>query len=234
MPDLTGKTILYTRNAAQFPAFAASVMQHGGRALHLPLMDTRAIPAGAWPKADSFIFTSAAAAYHADLSQLPAHAYLIAIGEATAAALPRTDLTAPAPHTSESLLSVYSPQNTDIAIVKGRGGRGYLTAALAVRNRVQEINVYERFNPTQRWPFAPDMQFDAVTIASSQTLTHLMEIAPQNTLKLLQCHSLLITFSARIAADAQAHGFQHTAAAANACDSALLDTLFQTLGAEHE
>ena len=93
MNELSGCTILYTRDAAHYPAFRDRIAALGGTALHLPLMATRARSLSAAERtildhSDTLVFTSAAAVRHLQ-EQYPLRGQqTVAIGEATAAALP--------------------------------------------------------------------------------------------------------------------------------------------------
>ena len=69
MKALTHCTVLYTRDAAHYPAFRDRIADLGGIALHLPLMATRVQPLTAAERAildhsDTLVFTSAAAVRH--------------------------------------------------------------------------------------------------------------------------------------------------------------------------
>ena len=103
MNELSGCTLLYTRDAAHYPAFRARIAALGGSALHLPLMTTRVLPLSATDRAildhsDVLVFTSAAAVHHL-IEQYPLRdQQTVAIGKTTAAALPSPPtITAPAP-----------------------------------------------------------------------------------------------------------------------------------------
>ena len=116
MNELSGCTILYTRDAAHYPAFRERIAALDGRVLHLPLMATRVQPLTATDRtildhSDILVFTSAAAVRHL-LEQYPLRGQqTVAIGEITAAALPQpSNITAPAPYNSEALLAHWQPR----------------------------------------------------------------------------------------------------------------------------
>ena len=130
MNELSGCTLLYTRDAAHYPAFRARIAALGGSALHLPLMTTRALPLINADRtildcSDVLVFTSAAAVHHL-IEQYPLrNQQTVAIGKTTAAALPSPPtITAPAPYNSEALLAYWQPRGMRIAAVPTRPQSG--------------------------------------------------------------------------------------------------------------
>ena len=93
MSELSGCIILYTRDSSHYPAFRTRITALGGTTYHLPLMATAPQPLSAADRtilesSDTLVFTSAAAVQHL-LAQYPLRGQqTIAIGTATAAALP--------------------------------------------------------------------------------------------------------------------------------------------------
>lgn len=246
MPDQL-PSVLYTRNQAHYRNIARKLAPYPLTLYHLPLMDTRAIPYRCddapcsaeqyrqlLQQCDSLIFTSAAAARYFDQRHIPQHADIIAIGKNTAAALPYTTLIAPPPYTSEALLSLYRPKQRNILIISGKGGREHLCKTLSHDNQVHKIAVYERYNPSTHWCFPPTQTFNAITLASVETLKNLIQITPQPVLKLLQCHSHIISLSERISKMAKLHGFLCVITATYAEENAQLETLLHILGVTHE
>lgn len=227
-------TVLYTRAAAHFPAFAAKIHALGGIAEHLPLVDTRRIALDAdsadyCRQADMLIFTSAAAVEHFP-RELWRRQRNIAIGPATAAAVEAKQqalhLAAPPPFNSESLLSIFQPQEQNIAIIAARGGRQLLHEQLNRHNRARFAFVYERYNPSPHW--CADLSIPQALILSSQAaLNHLIEITAQATLNLLQSRTAVIALSPRIGQAAQGAGFQQVFAAAQADENAQIQQLCQ-------
>lgn len=247
MTNQPSKTVLYTRSRRYFSTFVAAIAPYPITTYHLPLMDIRQIPyhynnlpvtipqcRKRLENCDTAIFTSTAAVELFDFSLLPKHTQHIAIGRATARLLPHTNITAPAPYTSEALLTRYHPQGEKIVIIGGMGGRDYLQNTLQQHNHVDKIAIYQRYNPSPTWPYPKTQIFDAITIASIGTLDHLIQIVPQNILKLLQCHSQIITLSERISKQATKYGFLHINTVPCADETTLLKTLLRTLGVNHE
>ena len=145
MNELSGCTLLYTRDAAHYPAFRARIAALGGSALHLPLMTTRVLPLSATDRAildhsDVLVFTSAAAVHHL-IEQYPLrNQQTVAIGKTTAAALPSPPtITAPAPYNSEALLAYWQPRGMRIALIAAPGGREQLAATLNKNNTVHTL-----------------------------------------------------------------------------------------------
>lgn len=230
---LSGCRVLYTRAAAYFPAFAEKIQTLGGTALHLPLIDTRALPLNTaalnfCQTADYVIFTSAAAVRHFPITAAP-QAAAIAIGPATAAALAEKNtavfLTAPAPFNSESLLQIFAPTAKNIAIIAAEGGRQVLIEQLQTHNHCQFIFAYERYNPSTTWQCQPLPH--AILLSSQTALKNLIEITAQTTLNLLQSQIAVIALSPRIGQAAQSAGFQHVFSAAQADENAQIQQLCQ-------
>lgn len=234
MQPLTNCRILYTRSAKHYPAFAQKIQALGGTALHLPLIDTRAITLNDTDShycrhADYLIFTSAAAVQHFPEALWQNQAN-IAIGPATESAiiqrLKPLFLTAPAPFNSESLLSIFQPQHKHIAIIAAAGGRQLLLNTLTQHNHTQTIYAYERYNPSNNWPETLALPH-AILLSSQSALNHLIEISAQSTLNLLQSHTTVIALSPRIGQAAQSAGFQHVFAAPQADENAQIQQLCQ-------
>ena len=224
MKALTHCTILYTRDAAHYPAFRDRIADLGGTALHLPLMATRTRSLSAaerttLDRSDILVFTSAAAACHLQ-EQYPLRGQqTVAIGKATAAALPQPpNITAPAPYNSEALLAHWQPHGARIALIAAPGGRPYLAEILSQNNTVYTLYSYSRYNPSARWPEALPLP-DTITIASQQTLDNLLAIIPQEKRKLIQYRACIAALSARVAQYAEKQGFQHIIAAENASET---------------
>ncbi len=215
MNELTGCTLLYTRNATHYPAFRDRIAALGGTALHLPLMATRAQALMAADRAildgsDTLVFTSAAAVRHLIEQYSLRGQQTVAIGETTAAALPSPPaIIAPAPYNSEALLAHWQPRGARIALIAAPGGRQQLAETLSKNNTVHTLYPYTRYNPTARWPDALPLP-DCITIASQQTLNHLLAIIPQEKTKLLQYRACIAALSVRVAQYAKTQGFQQT------------------------
>ncbi len=248
-PDtpLAGCRLLYTRNHTHWQRQQPLLQALGADVRHLPLLDTRPLPLTSGEiafcaQADALLFTSANAVSHL-LSQYSPHCAqdCVAIGQATAQALAAEKivriLAAPAPYHSESLLDFWQPQQRSIALICAPGGRELLFRRLSVSNRVRRIRPYQRYNPTQHWPFA-QIRFDVLLLSSAQTLTHLQQITPQNALKLLQCHVHMACISQRVSEKARESGFQHCLTASVADEPHLIQTVstwwLSKKGALHE
>lgn len=225
---LAGCRVLHTRADRHWPQARNTLKQLGASPLHLPLMDTRAIPFQTPQALDAALFTSANAVEHfLAHSALPCAA--VAIGAKTAQTLIRHNhpptVTAPPPYDSEALLSVWQPHGQHIAIIAAHGGRQILAEALAAHNRVNIVYAYERFCPATRCIFTETNLPHATLIASQRTLDHLLKIAEPNTLKLLQWRTCIVALSPRIARYATDLGFRQTASAASADETAQLHAL---------
>ena len=105
-----------------------------------------------------------------------------------------------------------------IALIAASGGREQLAATLNKNNTVHTLYPYRRANPTAVWPDALPLP-DIITIASQQTLNHLLAIIPQEQLKLLKYRACIAAISARVAQYAQQQGFQQTIFAEDASET---------------
>lgn len=212
MPELSGCTILYTRDSSHYPAFRARITALGGTTYHLPLMATIPQPLSAADRtildgSDTLVFTSAAAVQHL-LAQYPLRGQrTVAIGTATAAALPcLPNRCAPPPYNSEALLADWQPRDARIALIAAPDGRQMLAETLGKNNTVHTIYPYRRTNPGTHYP--PTLPTPhIITIASRQTLDHLLAIAPQEKRKLIKCHTCIAAISKRVAQYAEERGF---------------------------
>lgn len=217
---LTGCTLLYTRNDASWARFQTHIAPLGATALHLPLLETRPLTLNNeahefLTRADSLVFPSANAVRHTlSYWRPPVQQRCISIGKRTTEALIQAgitpSLTAPPPFNSEALLSAWQPQQERIAIMSAAGGRQQLAETLSNANQVYTLYVYERFCPSNTWPFSANQRFDVIFIESVQTLKNFVQLAPQTVLKLLKCQATIATISERAAQAAQALGFLHT------------------------
>lgn len=218
---LAGCHVLYTRADKHWPEARERLQALGAKVSHLPLMDTCPLPFQLPEPLDAAIFTSANAVTHFfSQSILPCAA--VAIGQKTEEALVHSGhppvITAPPPHDSEALLSVWQPQGQHIAIIAAPGGRTYLRNTLSKNNQVSMFYAYKRRCPSASANFteAPD----AILIASCRTLDFLGKIAEPNTLKLLQCRTCVAAISPRIADYATQQGFRHVISADKADEDA--------------
>ena len=223
---LAGCHIAYSRSSSHYESFRARATALGASCEALPLMATRPLPLTAGDRAalagaEALVFTSAAAARH--LTYPLGQQEIVAIGPATAAALPRVDVAAPPPFNSEALLAAWQPRGRRIAILGAPGGRGLLRQALAENNEVAEMAVYERFNPSTALHFQHFPQ--VLTIASCGTLDHLLALAPPPLLRQLKSCCAIAAISGRVAQYAEAEGFARVFAAARADENAQLASI---------
>ena len=214
MSELSGCIILYTRDSSHYPAFRARITALGGTTYHLPLMATApqllsAADRTILDNSDTLVFTSAAAVQHL-LAQYPlCGQQTIAIGTATAAALPcPPNRCAPPPYNSEALLADWQPHGARIALIAAPEGKQMLAETLSKNNTVRTIYPYRRTNPSTHYPSALPIPH-IITIASQQTLDHLLAIVPQEKRKLLKCRTCIAAISERVAQYAEKQGF-HT------------------------
>ena len=213
MPELSGCIILYTRDSSHYPAFRNRIAALGGTTCYLPLMATIPQPLSAADRAilddsDTLVFTSAAAVQHL-LAQYPLRGQqTVAIGSATAAAMPRPpDRCAPPPYNSEALLAAWQPRGAHIALIAAPDGRTKLAEILSPNNTVHTIQPYCRINPSAHYPASLPIPH-IITIASQQTLDHLLAIVPQEKRKLLKCRTCIAAISERVAQYAEKQGFR--------------------------
>ncbi|SUO96555.1 uroporphyrinogen-III synthase [Suttonella ornithocola] len=234
MRPLSNCHVLYTRAYSHYLRFEKQIELLGGNAYSYPLMDTHALELSlqdiqTLQEADYLIFTSVNAVKYFPFEHIYT-AKAIAIGKATEKALKTSRIvpviTAPPPYTSESLLSIFQPIQKNILIIAAPNGRTYLYQNLVKNNpKTSYLYNYARYNPSTHWTFPITKTFDALVIASQQTLNNLIEITPQTPLNLLQCNTCMLTFSERISCAARKLGFETVLTVPQADEIALIETL---------
>ena len=233
IPPLTALSVLVTRPAAQAKSLCARIDASGGEAIAFPVMAIEPIAVTAATRnVDLLIFTSVNAAQHGLAHVDRKSARIAAIGKATAAALKSADMnvdvTAPPPHTSESLLAM--PELTDVAgkqilIVRGEGGRDALRTTLADRGAaVDYLDVYRRIpaSPSatevaaleDRWQ---NGGIDVVTLTSVEILECLLAALTEHGRELLT-RTPFVAVSERIAGAARVQGLAGHCMLARAAD----------------
>ncbi len=228
MADLSNLHVLVTRPQHMLPSLQQLITAAGGTSFGFPAIEIVALPAE--QIAEQFdqldgvtmaIFLSANAvrfsAEHLP-ALLAAGVQFAAIGEATARALSEHNvvdvLVAPAPQTTESLLTLPALQNVSgkkILIVSGVEGRRLIYNALQTRGAVlSKIAVYCRQCPTaniqpllDEWQSKP---FDLMLVTSGQGLENMLHLLKAQTSRLQQLP--LVVMSERIAQLATDFGFK--------------------------
>ena len=242
---LAGATLIITRTVGMSAAFAARARALGGNPVVVPGLTLRAATDATAARAalhaahdaQVWIFTSPAAVRFAfqlapDLT-IDASSLAVCVGPGTARALGRYGVQALVPQTSsdsEGLLAL-----PDLAEMRGRrvallcapNGRDLITAQLRQRGaQVDAIHVYQRAVPrlTRR-------HFEAIEnspgplillLSSAAALNYLSALIPAPVWQRLQ-RQTLVASSARLAALADAGGFENIVEA----DSAMPDDLLK-------
>ena len=246
---LTGVTVLVTRPKHQSKPLCVRIEQAGGTAICFPVITICALPLDPVIKQTlqnpihTLIFISSNAAYLG----LPAiralnprcleQSQIAAIGQATAKQLKAQGLNpqiiAPSPYNSEALLSLPQMRSLDgqhLALIKGKGGRDYLTKQLQKRGGVvSEIPVYVRVKPKPRpqalKPFIQAKKAVAL-ITSVKGLDNLMILANPQEQNWLKTHGRFLVPSQRVADAVYQLPAQHPPIIAdNATDDAMLARL---------
>ena len=219
--SLAGIGVLVTRAEHQADELAATIEQHGGKAIRFPTLQiaardgaTVAAEAQRLPEADIVIFVSSNAVQYG--AHFVGDARVAAVGPATAAAVAaagrNVDIIAASGFDSEHLLA--TAELTDVAgkaitIVRGQNGRELLGDTLRDRGaRLSYLAVYER----RLAPHAPDAvtelarkwqagEIHVVTAMSVASFSNLVSLLPVSTLHLL-ARTPLVTPAARVLKEA--------------------------------
>lgn len=223
MNDLAGCRVVYTREKLN-----PDYQNLGAEVVHLPLMATRPLALSPAEKrflkeAEVLFFTSQKAVEYLPNDLNLKDYFIVTIGQKTAEALPKVDLMAPPPFDSEALLRVWQPYNQKIAILCAPDGRNVVLEALADKNEIKKVYLYQRFNPSKI--YQPEALPHLITIASVQTLNHLLTIAPETALKRLKYHATIAGISPRVAQYAKINGFLKTISAEIASEEALFQSI---------
>lgn len=248
--SLNSLGVLVTRPEHQADALCQLIEQHGGVAIRCPAL-VIAEPRDWTPALAIFdrladynlaIFTSTNAVDRAlpliqERGGFPPGLDIAAIGQATARALERHGVTRclrPAQgFTSEALLELPRLQQVagqNIVIIRGEGGREWLTDTLTARDAwVDRAEVYRRQPPAvdaepllNRWAQG---EIGAVVITSTESLRNLfdmLKIVGQNKLR----DTPLVVVSARIRQIAVEYGCRYPLLARDASNQAILAALF--------
>lgn len=228
---LEGLQVLVTRPAAQAEHLCKLLEKAGADSHALPVMEIQGIDsteshlrllhAAAW---DMIIFVSRNAVDFAlphlgDMSVRSKSPKLVAIGRKTAEVMQQQGLHAdivPPQFNSESLLAMPVMQHVAglrILIVRGVGGREKLARELSIRGAsVAYAEVYRRVKPhenaTRLQQLLAEQKIDAVTVASGDAVTNLVELAGEQKQELF--HLPLFVIGERIGKLAQQAGFADT------------------------
>lgn len=243
VPPLTGLTVLVTRPGPQCDALCAQIERCGGVATALPAIVIEPLAAAPIVDVDLAVFISVNAVEHgARLVQKGPRTRIAAVGRATAAALAAANLPADivpdSGFDSEALLAhpeLAHATFTRAAIVRGEGGRELLRERLIARGVAVEVHeVYRRARPEvdparlaqieSEWV---DPGVDVVTVASVQTLQHLLDILSERGRALLRS-AVLVVPSRRVMEAAREAGLRgELLLAAGADDASTIGALAQ-------
>lgn len=239
--DFAGATVVITRPVGTAASLARRVQALGGVPLLLPglalrgVVDQQAAQASlhAALADEIMVFTSPAAVrYAAALQPLRTSATVLAVGQGTARALRRHGVSAPlAPQQQDSegvlqLEPVRQLRGKRVALIGAPGGRGVLRRELAARGaQLREVHVYHRVPPR-----LDRRHFDAlrglsgstqILLSSAEALSNLQQGLPSAAWQQL-CAAMAVVSSDRLAAAAQAAGFQRIVIASSAFADDLL------------
>ena len=244
-PSLAGASIIVTRPTADATALVRAAETRGAIAVRLPgvivkvIDDTKAAchALNASKSASFWVFTSPNAVRYCMqlLGEVPASALpaALAVGAGTRRALARHGIAAFAPsgaQNSEGLLAeaeLVNLHGKSITIIDAPGGRDLLAPALRERGaQVERIAVYQRLPPRlnarqfSKLAAAPRPWISLVS--SSFILNHLYAALPTD-LRARWRRGAIVVSSARLAAEAQALGFNDVHEAESALGADLLD-----------
>ena len=245
-PCLRGLTVLVTRPAHQAAAFCAMLERRGAVALSRPaLRICEPADLGELERAvarldafDLLMFNRPTAATPAiefinARRRLPEQVLIAAIGRATAAAIERygyrVDVCPASGFDSEALLAlpeVAEVRGKRVAIFRGQDGRMLLAETLRQRGaEVEFVTTYRRCGPSPEQAKALSAALrqgvDVVTVASSETLRHLVACLDPEARAQLE-HACLITGHPRISATARELGLPEPYTAADPTDASML------------
>lgn len=196
--SLQGLRVLNTRPQGQAQALSSAIRAAGGMVIELPTLVIKATPA--WLKhlpdlkqVHQAIFVSANAVEQCftQLQQAGLHwpttIKVIAIGHGCAAALKKFNLpihALPERADSEHLLalpSLRAPQEQNILLFKGAGGRTLIAESLLSKGvNLHALNVYQRVMPKINHQFVKsiwrDDLVDIILLTSEQSMHHLFKL----------------------------------------------------------
>ncbi len=222
---LAGLNIVVTRPRDQADGLAASLRTLGANPVMLPLLEIAPAPDQAALQA----FVQSAATYQllifispnavqygmAALSHIPDGVRVAAVGQGTAKALRKRyaqQVIVPSERfDSEGLLALPELQQVAawrIAILRGDGGRELLGETLASRGaQVEYVTCYQRSKPKLDADVWLSAHPDAITVTSSEALTHLWQGLGEAAATLVQNTTLFVAHP-RIAEIAKTQGWQ--------------------------
>ncbi len=235
---LSGLNIIITRPREQALELTQRIQQQGGNVLLFPLLDIApaadqvALHALAQQVAtyDFLIFISPNAVKYgmAALEKIPPSVKVASVGQSSAQALRDAGIAhviAPTERfDSESLLAL--PELTHvmgqrIAILRGDGGRELLGDTLKARGaQIDYITCYQRSKPKLDLAALRATRPDALTVTSSEALTHLWQMLETTDKSTLSSLPLFVPHP-RIAALAQEQGWQNIFTTASGDDGLL-------------
>lgn len=248
---LAGLMVLVTRPTGQSAGLIRLIEAAGGRALPLPLLDIAPVEdhraaaelLGRRNYWDWLIFVSAnavrfALAMDAWHGFRPDRTRIAAVGAATARALAdagiRVDLIPKPQFNSESLLA--GPELSEVAgkkilIVRGVGGREHLAEVLRERGaETAYAELYRRipvvWNGSASLALWREGKVDAVVVTSGEALAALSCLMGETGAE-LRARTTLAVIGSRLAGLAREQGWPRVAAAAEATDQGIADTLIR-------
>ena len=251
---LENVTVLVTRPVHQAEDFCGLVEEAGGVALRFPVIEIQALELTEadhmvlQQPSDCMIFISANAVrlgielINRNFPGRLKTSRIMAIGRATADALElqgvKADLVPPSPYNSEALLGMpemRAVKGRSFTIIKGKGGREYLTEQLRLRGgNVHGIDVYVRVRPeADNNVLARLSESDAaiVAITSVKGLHYLFDLASGPQRDWLKAHARFLVPGNRVAdAVRDLHVRQVPIIADNATDEVMFRRLIEAAG----
>lgn len=235
--NLKQKKIIVTRPQPQAQKLSDLIRANNGIPFCIPLIEIKPveIKTKQIPSPDWLIFISQnAVKYGIKLCLQYPQAKIISIGNKTTQGLKaqgiKTNIQAPPPYTSETLLSLPSLQyieNNKILIIKGGKGRNVLFNTLLERKaEVQTIDVYQRLLLSPPLDFIPfeHIPFFASIITSEQILIQLNKLLMQSHLFKIKQQPLIV-ISLRLKEKAKKLGFKTIFIAKSANNEHLIQIL---------
>jgi len=239
--------VLVTRPQAQADGLCRQLEAAGYRPLRQPLLTIEPLPdaqpAHPLPHYQDVFFVSANAvrfglrALSGEQFRWPVGTRCFAVGERTAAALRVCGIAVRVPGDdmrSEALLELpelHSVRGRRMLLVRGEGGRTLLHDTLRARGaELEELLCYRRtvapLEPQRLRALLQREQVKVILISSGEAMAYLSRLLnpPENS-NLASIGLTVIVPSQRVAALAQAAGWQHVRVARNASDEAMLDAL---------
>jgi uroporphyrinogen-III synthase len=235
--------IIVTRPQPQANQLCKLIKAHNQIPLYLPLIKINPLQLNNKITLNSFdyiIFISQnAVKYGIDYYHQTKRIKTIVIGKKTLKTLAdfniQADIQAPAPYTSEALLSLIPLQqikNQQFLIIKGEGGREYLKENLLARGaKVQTVDVYQRIllNPSFALLKSIPLANIASIITSGQILEQFDFCLQQANLSPIK-QGPLVVISERLQDKAVKLGFKHVLMANSPANQDLINVLLKVAG----